>query len=466
MKTNWESLIENHYNKDEKLNMNSLVRLVEQVMSSDIEEASKLEEKKSKKSPPKEKRFSMVIPIPKLTPSEAWGDPSSQSRKEVDKIFSSITGGANIKERIANLNRFLNPESATRKRSPASILNMMMITEALQATLNDFGDSSAGFVFEGFLAALMGGKQQADKVSGTLPIEDFVAFSEFGKGVPVSLKLLSGKTPIKGSYTNLADFLVVRGTPAIKYLVVYKQKTGKGVVEKLNFVAFDITLKNFVDFMKTISGGPNLIEPDPNSPYYQSATELDDHLQAFANNTDDKNLQNEAAMAIYGTKGYNTKAGQIDKWFEDEDYGREKTPKEIEKDEKEKYANQKQSFEPTTQIADEINEELLLEAGERQWAVSLTQLKKLSSVADLESYGVLDLSQDNIDKLVEIYSETLGKEILSLLEKTKELTENIGTYFSSEKRAEAQRANKKAQTQSDQVKGLLAGDPLKDTKES
>ena len=34
MKTNWESLIENHYNKDEKLNMNSLVRLVEQVMNS------------------------------------------------------------------------------------------------------------------------------------------------------------------------------------------------------------------------------------------------------------------------------------------------------------------------------------------------------------------------------------------------------------------------------------------------
>ena len=459
MKTNWESLIENHYNKDEKLNMNSLVRLVEQVMNSDLTAAQKLVEET-------EKRFSMTIPIPKLTPSEAWGDPKSQSRKEINKIFSSITGGADIKERIGNLNRFLNPESAARKRSPASILNMMMITEALQATLNDFGDSSAGFVFEGFLAALLGGHQQADKVAGTLPIEDFMAFSEFGQGVPVSLKLLSGKTPIKGSYTNLADFLVVRGTPAIKYLVVYKQKTGKGTVEKLNFLAFDITLENFVDFMKVISGGSNLIRPQRGAEYETSAYELDKHLKAFAANPNDVNKQNEAAMAIHGTQGYNRKAGQIDKWFDQENYGQEPTKAEKEREEAEKYAKQKQSFAPTPQVTGEINEALLLEAGERQWAVSLPQLKKLSGVTNLESYGVLDLSQQNIDELVQIYSKTLGDEILALLERTKELTENIGTYFSSEKRAEAQRANQKAQNQSEEVKSLLAGDPLKDTKES
>ena len=76
------------------------------------------------------------------------------------------------------------------------------------------------------------------------------------------------------------------------------------------------------------------------------------------------------------------------------------------------------------------------------------------------------MSQQNIDELVQIYSKTLGDEILALLERTKELTENIGTYFSSEKRAEAQRANQKAQNQSEEVKSLLAGDPLKDTKES
>ena len=82
MKTNWESLIENHYNKDEKLNMNSLVRLVEQVMNSPIE----LQEESAVGDVGKKKvvRFSEVISIPRLTPSEAWGDPSSQSRKDIE----------------------------------------------------------------------------------------------------------------------------------------------------------------------------------------------------------------------------------------------------------------------------------------------------------------------------------------------------------------------------------------------
>ena len=198
MKTNWESLIENHYNKDEKLNMNSLVRLVEQVMNVPIElqEDGKI----------KQVRFSEVISIPTLTPSEAWGDPSSQSRQDIDKVFRSITGGQNIKSRLASINKFLDTKSAKNKRSPGLIMNMMMITEALQATLNDFNESASGFVFEGFMAALTGGRQEAGRVKGTLPIEDFVAFSEFGNNVPVSLKLLTSGGVVKGSFTNIVDF--------------------------------------------------------------------------------------------------------------------------------------------------------------------------------------------------------------------------------------------------------------------
>ncbi len=44
----------------------------------------------------------------------------------------------------------------------------MMIIEALQACLNDYSESSAGFVFEGFMAAVTGGKQIAGRVGGTL----------------------------------------------------------------------------------------------------------------------------------------------------------------------------------------------------------------------------------------------------------------------------------------------------------
>ena len=60
-------------------------------------------------------RFSMSIPIPKLNPNEAWGDPNSQSRKDIDRIFASITRQGGIKERIQHVNSFVDPKTAERK---------------------------------------------------------------------------------------------------------------------------------------------------------------------------------------------------------------------------------------------------------------------------------------------------------------------------------------------------------------
>jgi len=494
-----DQLVENFLQpKSKEFGLDQLVELVEQVTK---EFESTLAKPEVAKVISEEKRFSMSIPIPTLTPSEAWGDPDSQSRKAINKVFASISGGTDIAERINSINKFLSPASAENKRSPALILNMMMITEALQATLNDFGDSSAGFVFEGFLAALMGGYQQADKVGGTLPIEDFVAFSEFGSDVPVSLKLLSGKTPIKGSYTNLVDFLMLRGKETIKYIVVYKQKTGKGKVEKLNFLAFDITLDNFVDFMEKVSGGPALLKPvkgrrapDSHNRY------LRNRMRAFSQDPSDENRM-EAAKALLNTAGYNGTLGQLDDYekgkpFEDpdrelspeeeEERKRKEAEKEVEKAEKSKKDFQrtlqgqeideahrmlkegqltnKQAFQLLEKLHSE-HEVFLMEGkggSDRQWAASISQLEGLKSDIDLTSYGILDLSQDNIDTLVDIYSKKLGAEIMKLLETTKELTESIGLYFSTDDRSgEAVRANKEAQDKSTEVKKLLTDDPLK-----
>ena len=182
-----------------------------------------------------ESRFSYSIAIPRLVPNEAWGDPNAQSRKEIERVFSVVRGGNNIQERIADINKFLTPKSAKRKTSANVILNMMMIVEALQATLNDYNESAAGFVFEGFMAALTGGKQISGRIRGTLPIEDFVAFSEIGEGDPVSLKLLGPDTPTEGSFTNLVDYLFARGAKKITYLVTYKDVVGEKSRE-----AFDI----------------------------------------------------------------------------------------------------------------------------------------------------------------------------------------------------------------------------------
>ena len=44
--------------------------------------------------------FSVRLSLPRLTPNESWGNPDSQSRKDIDRIFASITRKGTIKERI------------------------------------------------------------------------------------------------------------------------------------------------------------------------------------------------------------------------------------------------------------------------------------------------------------------------------------------------------------------------------
>jgi hypothetical protein len=229
-------------NNKKQMDINELFSLINEVQQS-IAGSGVLNEAQAK-------RFSVDIPIPKLTPTEAWGNPANHSRQEVDRIFASITKQGGMKERIQHLNSFLDTKQAIKKAPGGKInkvLNVLQIIEALQAALNDYNEASAGFVFEGFMAALTKGSQVSERVGGTLPIEDFI--TETGENV--SLKLLSPKTGIHGSFTNLVDYLFLRGNTGeskIKYLVAYKDVEGDNV-SKLAIFDFMITRDNFVDAM-------------------------------------------------------------------------------------------------------------------------------------------------------------------------------------------------------------------------
>ena len=244
-----DMFIEVREKKDPPTQLQTLTEMIEEIMASPIEALSGAHP--SPDTLTEAERFSMSIPIPTLNPNEAWGDPNSQSRKDIDRIFASITRQGGIKERIQHVNSFVDPKTAQRKGSGErfnAILNMMMIIEALQACLNDYSESSAGFVFEGFMAALTGGSQQADRVGGTLPIEDFVT----GDNENVSLKLLSPSTGIHGSFTNLVDYLFLRGgagEPSIKYLIGRKNSEDGDDVSQLSISDFMITRENFMTIM-------------------------------------------------------------------------------------------------------------------------------------------------------------------------------------------------------------------------
>ena len=244
-KLNINEVVDDFFGKND-LKFDSLLELIAEQI--DNPDKDVLEEKKSG-------RFSYMIDIPALVPSEAWGDPDHQSRKNIERVFASVKREPDIKSRIEHVNSFINPATAKAKGRGGkfnAIINMMQIIEALQATLNDYTESSAGFVFEGFMAALTGGSQQADRVGGTLPIEDFVTADKEN----VSLKLLSPGTGIHGSFTNLLDYLYLRegGNDNIKYLIAYKDSDGDDV-SKLMIYDFVIDQKNFVEVMRQSGNG-------------------------------------------------------------------------------------------------------------------------------------------------------------------------------------------------------------------
>ena len=453
--------------KDEKTQPTLVDEIMEAVLNSTKEGDMVVTEAKD--------RFSYSIALPKLVPTEAWGDPKNMDRQQINRIFS-VVRGTSIKDRLNSVNKFLTPESARRKRSANVILNMMMITEALQATLNDFNESSAGFVFEAFMATLTSGNQVAGRVRGTLPIEDFVSFSDISlddpskQGAPVSLKLLSPKTAIKGSFTNLVDYLFVRGEPKIAYLIVYKNTISKKV-ENLLIFDFEISRDNLIDTLVE-TGNEKLLKGLDLTKLKEDISNWDGNVETLG----------DIAVALTQAPGYTSNgflhqvlAGEAE--LEDEE---ETEPTEKELDAMRQASAQTVDMRKLRAAQAELNEtefharekkmialeeEQLLEEGKKggdaksQWSISRAKMINAKQTINLQSYGELDLSQKNITELVEIYSDILGDSLQTLLETTKELTENIGRYYSESKRNRAMSANAKGQQEAKNIVGILIDDP-------
>ena len=478
-------------------------------------------------------RFSMSIPIPKLNPSEAWGNPDSQSRKDIDRIFASITRKGGIKERIQHVNSFVDPKTAERKGRGQrfnSILNMMMIIEALQACLNDYSESSAGFVFEGFMAALTGGSQQADRVGGTLPIEDFVT----GDNENVSLKLLSPNTGIHGSFTNLVDYLFLRGgsgEPEIKYLIGRKNSEGDDV-SQLAIFDFVISRENFMTIMESSKKNSSLLGDEEtknrlkiqiqnfsdSSKWKVGMQEILENVPGYTGGMFSKNVDaagqfepdqesdladkkkyqyHKVKVKAYKMDAENSaeqaaKAGQqpnFDKWAKAHDLKDLMPPVQNPEDEAEvakaqkaqqrNLANLQKAYnaaytdaaEEARQVAEShfgafhvrekrmMQEERALMEGGRdggsQWEITQTLMDKLRKVAKSQYYGELNMSDENIKACAAIYIEKLKDDMMQLLETTKSFTENVGKYFSADRRSTAMNANEKAQEEGKTVVDLL-----------
>ena len=325
------------------------------------------------------------------------------------------------------------------------------------------------------------------------------------------MKLLSPDTTIKGSFTNLIDYLFVRGAEKITYLIAFKNVVGEKV-EKLLVFDFVISRDNIVDVLLR-SNNMGVLGTE------QAAKNL---KAAIANwdGSDGEGLR-EIALALNDMPGYTNKGilynmgrgGEAFDRPEDEVDISQLPPEQREKEQKIKdlkdeaqriknelggYGKAKkigtgapkrttsaERVEATAKInaiekqlpalGASLNEsrfheveknmmaaELLLEAkgdAKSQWGITRTAMDDMSDIINTRNYGELDLSQRNINELVKIYSRILGDSLRKLLENTKELTENIGRYYSEKRRGAAMAANTRSQQQGQEVVDLLKQDP-------
>lgn len=185
----------------------------------------------------------MSIPFPTIKITEAWGQPDSEDRQVLELLMKNVKGNT-VEEKLDSVSEFLEYQPG---RKINEIFSNLLFTEIFSNIMDEYNASTAGFLFEAFLAGLFGGSRSLqiadkDEETGNLPIVDVEL-----NGVPYSLKVLSKKTPVKGSFFNLVNHF--DKSDYVKYLVV--EKEGDGV---LGFYEFELNLSTFLKYIGYSSG--------------------------------------------------------------------------------------------------------------------------------------------------------------------------------------------------------------------
>jgi hypothetical protein len=193
--------------------------------------------------------------LPPLRISEDWGESTGHEREIIEMFVDKLGGGSGSLEdfftKIHNMQTVINacqqesevcaPDSITK----GTVFANLVVLESLASIVYDFSASSAGFLFESLMAALMGGKQlpATQRMPGPggetsrRPIEDIVV----ADGQPISLKFLrKTNSIIKGSEDNLKAALQTYKTP-ITYIVALKDwKKAQQLVAAIDFYTFTV----------------------------------------------------------------------------------------------------------------------------------------------------------------------------------------------------------------------------------
>ncbi len=210
-----------------------------------------------------------LIPMPQFselewgtlnTPKDGGTRSSSDPRTQLTQYMSNI-GGSGLRGKIEALNRFYSGEMAPEDFSSQSdkiskYLSYLVVYKTLTSIFTGFNASSAGFLFEPFLAIMLDAETgQQIPAAGADTIADFTI--EKGSR-PISLKAYrDGKLNVGGSFRQLVDDLA-GVNPVMEYIAVTKEMDGDkedpmSVSGKLHFKSFNFTLENMPDIIFNVS---------------------------------------------------------------------------------------------------------------------------------------------------------------------------------------------------------------------
>ena len=428
----FDSLVEEHFKKHKDIyGFENIAKLIDEVMS-----ASTLEEAQDSV---RQRAQEFLLVLPKFSPSEAWGDPSSVDRQQINRLFAVIGGGRSIEGKLKYLQRIT--AESSKITSPRRIISSLIILESLSAVVTSFSPSSAGYVFEGFLAALLQGEQEAEiSAKGNLPIQDLIAFSGHeDKARPISLKLLNQTTNIEGSYTNLVDGIDEFG----EMIYIVARKDGEAIaIEQFRF-----TQENFIDALYLDARGRGKKKGASLLTLSALGKDTEESLQMLKGAPS----WDERYELLQMTDGYS------------EAVRNKKARLQAQKAEEEAAlaAGEEVDPAPVEAAQEELNEaireewNLLLESkGHTQWSITAPQLKSFDFV-EYQTLGTLPYSPEKIREIAETHMDKLNGDLFKLFDATKDLSENINKYFTFDKRDRAISSGEKALENTAQIEQSL-----------
>jgi len=157
-----------------------------------------------------EVRRDIVLKLPIFRLSEKmWGREGTEDRAIIETLMAKIIAkGDTLANKVRLLSNFI--QSPPQTDDISEVLSHIIFLDTLTNIMLHFNASAAGFTFEGFLAALLGGVQIP--AGGAAGVQDLINNDK----MPISLKLLTGeggegKASVEGSYRDLCDHFIDPG---------------------------------------------------------------------------------------------------------------------------------------------------------------------------------------------------------------------------------------------------------------